>query len=179
MSLSNGIIKSDFTHDGAEFVRSIPYGTNREPFRVGYRLAIVPDSQNVYDLLVDPATMVGADGIVQLMGGRIRVPEDADPNDYIEAVVVDKTGVIPDVVDGQHTSLMAHYGLPTDGSTFLEVSDKILRQMCVPVGDPAGQGFNPGGNSQVYGGLYLRMIYRAFKTTAYSGPLRLDINLAK
>ena len=164
--------------DGVPSTRNLSYDPDRSPFRPGYRFTITPEAQNQWDILMDPATMVGADGTVQIMGGSLWVPADASRNDYVEIVVVDKTGVIPDIVDGQHSSLMEHYGIPTDGSAYLEVSDKIVRQGNVPVGNPAGRSFNPGGNFTAYGGLYLRVIYNA-TASVYTGPLGLDLNLAK
>lgn len=173
------ISQLEFTHDGAQVVRNLPYGVNREPFRAGYRFTLVPNTINIWDIYLDPETMCGVEGTIQIMGGRIRVPPDVGDGDYTDGVVVDKDGVIPDIVDGTHGSLMEHYGLPVDGSAVMEVSHKFLKETTVPKGDPAGQGFNPGGNFELLGGLYLRIIYTSTTLLAPSGPIKLDFNFAK
>jgi hypothetical protein len=168
------------THDNLNATRSLKYDPVREPFQVGYQFTITDDSgPNILDVLIDPGTMVGADGFVQLLGGRIWAPSDATEDDTLDAVVVDKTGVVPDTIDGLHTSLMDHFGLPTDGSAALEVSEKFTKDRNLDVGDPHGSGMEPGGNFEILGGLYVRVIYNATKGSAYTKKVRLNLHFAK
>lgn len=164
------------THDKLLATRALPYDPDREPFRVGYRFDIVPASLNIWDIQVTPQ-MVDAAGTVQLMGGRLWVPADTHADDYFDVVVVDKDGVVPDP-NGVADSLMAAYGLPTDGSFALEVSAKIADRTNCPVGNPAGRGMNPGGNFEIFAGLYIRLKFQAHGAT-YSGPFKIDLNFAR
>lgn len=170
--------KAKETHDRLLATRNLPYDPDREPFRVGYRFDIVSNSLNIWDIPIE-LTMTSANSTVQLMGGRFWVPDNTHGDDYVDVVVVDKLGVIPDVVDGNDMSLMEHYGLPTDGSTFLEVSDKIADKSNCPIGNPAGRGMNPGGNFEVFAGLFVRIKFQANGTEAYNGTFKIDLNFAK
>lgn len=168
------------THDGLLAVRAVAYDTEGEPFRKGYSFDITDHSgPNIFDIYVDPATMIGGDGLVQLMGGRIWAPSDAGIEDNIDGVVVDKLGVIPDTVDGLHNSLMEHYGLPVDGTAALELTQKFIDKGQLDVGYAQGTGMEPGGNFEVFGGLFVRVIYNATKGSAYTGKVRLNMHWAK
>jgi hypothetical protein len=174
------ILQADrVTHDNLLAVRSLKYDPNRRPFQYGYQFNVTdPSGPNILDVLVAP-DMVGADGYTQLIGGRFWPPEDAAVTDTIDALVVDKDGTIPDFIDGLHPSLMAHLGLPTDGSSAFEASEKFVKDRNLDVGFPHGSGLEPGGNEPVLAGLYVRVIYNATKGTAYTSPARCNLHFSR